>query len=301
MGLRIAAAYAREIGGDLKFARSSLGGARIGLVIPKSVWSPVIVEVRGAQLPDLRGVRMLVADDSGTNRLLVQAMLTRLGAECELARDGIEALNWLARERFDLALIDVEMPILSGIDVLRSERLRQARGIAPPTSLVAMTAYVMRDNREAILDAGADGIMTKPLGTIEAFGAEIQQFLAEAPDGAAWQPEDAPALSAATLSELLDAAGPAQQGVLLDRMREDLERVERSLSSALATGDLDVVSAQSHVLMSLSSAIGALPTQVTARRLNRLARAGDRCATGVTGKICLARLALLRAELSTAS
>ncbi|CTQ51118.1 response regulator [Jannaschia donghaensis] len=297
MGLQIASAHARDMGARILSERSQMGGARVMLSIPKSVWSRIEEPGPDDMLPDLRGFRILVADDSGTNRMLVQVMLTRLGAECEFARDGIEALNWLARERFDLALIDVEMPMLGGLDVMQSERLRQARGVAPPTSMVAMTAYVRGDNKDAILEAGADGILSKPLGTIEMFGAAIWQFLKAAPDSSGWAPETAPALSAATLSELMRAAGPAQEADLLDRLREDLRIVERALTDALDRDDLPAVAAQTHVLLSLSSAIGALPTQETARRLNRLARDGQIDAVRATGKVCLTRLAQLRAEL----
>ena len=270
------------------------------LRIPASVWAPRADPTPDGPLPDLRGYRILVADDSGTNRLLIKAMLTRLGAECELARDGIEALNWLSRERFDLALVDIEMPVLGGLDVMRSERLRQARGVAPPTSLVAMTAYVRGDNTDVILEAGADGILSKPLGSIVAFGTELRQLLERAPDGSNWMPEAAPAISAVTLSDLMRAAGPEHQTDLLDRLREDLRLVELRLTQALQSDDHAEVAAQTHVLLSLSSAIGALPTQETARRLNRLAREGQTEAMQVTGRISLARLAQVRAELDDA-
>lgn len=300
MGLQIAAAHAQAMGATLHIGTSRMGGAMVILAIPRTVWSKLEQPLPDQDLPDLCGFRVLVADDSATNRLLVQAMLTRLGAECEQAKDGIEALNWLARERFDLALIDIEMPVLGGIDVLRSERLRQARGIAPPTSLVAMTAYVLRDNKDVILEAGADGILSKPLGSIETFGNAVWQFLSAAPDASFWTPETAPALSAATLSELMNSAGPAHQADLLDRLREDLALVEGQLQQALEEEDLEALGSHTHVLLSLSSAIGALPTQETARRLNRSARMGDIAGTAATGKICLARLAQLRADLATA-
>lgn len=300
MGLHIAEAHARAMGGTLTLGRGTLGGAHVVLNLPHKVWSRLDPPEAGSDIPDLRGYRLLVADDSGTNRLLLQAMLTRMGAECELARDGIEALNWLSREKFDLAIIDIEMPVLGGIDVIHSERLRQARGIAPPTSMVAMTAYVLRDNREAIIEAGADGILAKPVGGIEAFGKAIWHFLQGAPDASEWCPEAAPALSAATLSELMEAAGPDQEGDLLDRLREDLAMVEARITQALDYDDLTAVAEQTHILLSLTTAVGALPTQQSARRLNRMARAGDMAGVQELGPACLAFLRSLRAELATA-
>ncbi|CTQ31820.1 hybrid sensor histidine kinase/response regulator [Jannaschia rubra] len=298
MGLHIASAHAEAIGGTLDARNGPHGGAQVTLTIPRDVW--LRPEEPEGGLPDLGGARILVADDSRANLLLVRAMLTRLGAECETARDGIEALNWLARERFDLALIDIEMPSLGGIEVLRSERLRQARGIAPPTSMVAMTAYVLRDNRDVIFDAGADGILAKPLGSIEDFGKAIRHYLDLAPDAAAWTPDTAPALSAVTLAELMRAAGPEFEGQLLDRLREDLEMVARNLKDAVADADLAAILSQTHILLSLSSAVGALPTQEAARRLNHAASREDPEALRAASRLCLSRLAQLRSDLDAA-
>ena len=296
MGLHIAAAHATAMGGRLTAGNRAGGGARVTLTFPESIWRRP-ENVAPADLPDLTGRRVLVADDSATNRTLVKAMLMQLGAECELARDGIEALNWLARERFDLALIDVEMPVLGGLDVLRSERLRQARGIAPPTALVAMTAYVLRDNNEAIMEAGAEGILAKPLPEIETFAKLVGRFLRAAPEPSDWTPEDAPELSAITLSELMAAAGSEFQEQLLARLREDLALSERRLAEAMEGGDCDEAGAQAHVLLSLASNVGALPTLEAARRLGRAASEGDTAAVREAGAACLARLAALRREL----
>ena len=295
MGLHIAAAQVSQMGGTIYAENRSTQGARLTVVFPREIWERHGEEIDG--LPDLQGVRVLVADDSATNRTLVNAMLTRMGAECELAADGIEALNWLARERFDLALVDVEMPILGGLDVLRSERLRQARGTAPPMSMVAMTAYVLGDNREAILEAGADGIIAKPLEGIEAFGRAIRYYIDIGPDGSGWAPERAPSLSAITLAELMQAAGPDQQDQLLARLREDLAQVEIDLERALANGDAKEVESQTHILLSLSTAVCALPAEAAARRLNEIARREPGEAMQIAGQACLARLSELRQDL----
>ena len=85
--------------------------------------------------------------------LLVRQMLDAMDARMILARDGQETLDLLAREKVDIALIDIEMPKLSGIEVM--QRLRATPGFDTP--LVALTAYVMRENREAIYAAGAAG------------------------------------------------------------------------------------------------------------------------------------------------
>ncbi|GIT92505.1 hypothetical protein JANAI62_29630 [Jannaschia pagri] len=297
MGLHIAAAHAEGLGGQMTASNLETGGARVTLTIPALSWRRDPSD-EGAELPDLTGWRVLIADDSGTNQSLLKGMLGRMGAESEIASNGIEALNWLSRERFDLALVDLEMPQLGGLDVIRSERVRQARGVAPPMVMVAMTAYVMRDNRDAIYEAGADGILAKPLGTIEAFGKALHHYLENAPDPTDWVPERAPALSAITLAELMAAAGPDQGNVLLDRLKEDLAGVFDGLSGALEPVNVVEIRAQTHILLSLSGAVGALPTQEAARRLNQVARQGDVAAVRIATKVCLGRLSELRTELA---
>ncbi|UWQ16310.1 ATP-binding protein [Jannaschia sp. M317] len=296
MGLHIASAHAEGLGGKLAARNLATGGAQVTLTIPAHIWEREVEPAPG-DLPDLTGRRVLVADDSATNQTLLRGILARLGAECETAGDGIEALNWLSRERFDMALVDLEMPRLGGLDVIRSERERQARGIAPPMLMVAMTAYVLRDNREAILEAGADGILAKPLAGIETVAKILHQFLEDAPDPDDWAPERAPALSAITLAELMAAAGPDQGDVLLTRLKQDLALVDMDLSAALDGKDLAGIRAQTHVLLSLAGAVGALPTQEAARRVGHLARDGDMEAIAIAVKVCLGRLSELRDEL----
>ncbi|MEM7709584.1 MAG: ATP-binding protein, partial [Pseudomonadota bacterium] len=213
MGLHIAAAHAEGLGGTLKAENLSDGGARVTLTVPPKTWRPVGAPGQDG-LPDLTGCRVLVADDSPTNQLLVRSLLARMGAECEVAGDGIEALNWLARERFDAALIDIEMPVLGGLEVIRTERLRQARGLAPPMAILAMTAYVARDNRAALRAAGADDILPKPLPAIDVLGSVLLRHLEAIPDPSSWRPDMAPVLNLGVLTELLQAVGPEEGGVL---------------------------------------------------------------------------------------
>ncbi|MGB3406216.1 MAG: Hpt domain-containing protein, partial [Jannaschia sp.] len=96
---------------------------------------------------------------------------------------------------------------------------------------------------------------------------------------------------------LMAAAGEDQGDVLLARLTEDLESVERNLTEGLDGVDVTAIRAQTHILLSLSGAVGALPTQEAARYLNQLARKGDAEATLAAGKVCLGRLAALREEL----
>lgn len=111
--------------------------------------------------PDQR-MRILVAEDNTTNQLVLFTMLDRMGHSVELVRNGEQVLERLEQEHFDLLLLDLQMPVMGGIEA--AERIRQAElrsGARLP--ILAITAQAMRADRQACLDAGMDDYLTKPL------------------------------------------------------------------------------------------------------------------------------------------
>ncbi|GAB6843348.1 PAS domain S-box-containing protein [Methylorubrum rhodinum] len=110
------------------------------------------------------GRRVLLAEDNPINALLATKALERLGARVTLARDGLEALDILKTQGpFDLALIDIRMPGLDGLETARRLRAREAETNASPLHLVALTANTGREDMDAAHAAGFDGFLAKPL------------------------------------------------------------------------------------------------------------------------------------------
>ena len=105
-----------------------------------------------------QGVRVLLAEDNPINALLARTLLEREGALVDRAASGDETLAALEAGRYDLILMDVRMPGLSGLDATRA--LRQ-RGITTP--VLALTANAFEDDRRACLEAGMDDFLVKPL------------------------------------------------------------------------------------------------------------------------------------------
>jgi two-component system, OmpR family, aerobic respiration control sensor histidine kinase ArcB len=106
LGMHITKNLSELIGATISVDNPASGGACVTLELPPAVLSNAQA---GAQpeLPDLSRIKVLVAEDSATNQLLIGQMLSTMGAEFEIAADGVQALNWLEREDFDLALIDI--------------------------------------------------------------------------------------------------------------------------------------------------------------------------------------------------
>ncbi|MCW1934569.1 ATP-binding protein [Pararhodobacter zhoushanensis] len=125
----------------------------------------------GGPSADLQGMRVLAADDNHTNRMILGAMMGQLGISSLLVQDGTEALDAYGREGFDLIILDISMPNLDGVSVLREIRAREAKRAeelgpkAPETPLpiVAFTANAMSHQVEGYLAAGFDDCLTKPL------------------------------------------------------------------------------------------------------------------------------------------
>lgn len=117
---------------------------------------------------------ILVVDDNALNADLARIILTRAGYSVKVARDGYQALQAIRMIPFDLALIDISMPGMSGRDLCA---LIRASEQAPDIRLVAYTAMAMPSEREALKDVGFDDIVIKPASRdvlLEAVRAQLR-------------------------------------------------------------------------------------------------------------------------------
>ena len=113
-----------------------------------------------ADLGRRRPLRILLAEDNAVNQKLALRLLSNLGYAAELAEDGLQAIEALARSDFDVVLMDVQMPELDGLEATR--RIR-ARWPERPLRIVAMTANAMAGDRDACLAAGMNDYVSKPI------------------------------------------------------------------------------------------------------------------------------------------
>jgi signal transduction histidine kinase/CheY-like chemotaxis protein len=113
-------------------------------------------------------LKILLAEDNLVNQTLMIKLLGKWGHDLTLANNGREALEWFARDVFDLILMDMQMPVMGGLEATRLIREREA---ADPslgrTPIHALTAAALPDERTAALESGIDGYLTKPLNRSE--------------------------------------------------------------------------------------------------------------------------------------
>jgi len=108
-----------------------------------------------------RRLHILVVDDNGLNRQIITSVLAMIGHASEVAEHGMQAVEMHEHGDFDLILMDIRMPILSGTDATRM--IRQMEGEKRGIPIVALTADAMEENRKSYLEAGMNGVATKPI------------------------------------------------------------------------------------------------------------------------------------------
>jgi signal transduction histidine kinase/DNA-binding NarL/FixJ family response regulator len=126
--------------------------------------APVATSIAGALAMGIGGphARILLVEDNAVNQRVASGLLTRRGHHVTVAQDGREALARLDRETFDLVLMDLQMPVMSGLDATVAIRLRE-RVTGQHVRIVAMTAHAMTSDRDRCLAAGMDGYLSKPI------------------------------------------------------------------------------------------------------------------------------------------
>ncbi|MBB1488011.1 ATP-binding protein [Oceanospirillum sediminis] len=111
--------------------------------------------------PELRGIRVLVAEDNRVNQEVAQAVLEELGIETHIVENGREAVERVQQLRFDLVLMDIQMPEMDGLEAART--IRALGGKYETLPIIAMTANALSGDARISHEAGMDGHLTKPI------------------------------------------------------------------------------------------------------------------------------------------
>ncbi len=106
-------------------------------------------------------LRILLAEDNVVNQKLALRLLQQMGYRADVASNGIEAIECVERQAYDLVLMDVQMPEMDGLEATRRITAKWSSGDRP--RIVAMTANAMQGDREMCLEAGMDDYVTKPI------------------------------------------------------------------------------------------------------------------------------------------
>ncbi len=238
----------------------------------------------GAATSSIRVLDILLAEDNPVNRDLAARMLRKLGHRVRVAENGEQAATMVAGGRFDLVFMDMQMPVLSGLDATRRIREREA-GTGARVPIVALTANAMDADRQRCLDAGMDDYLSKPFKRAELEGMLVRWVRAGVPSG------DAPAEDPPGCALAPDV--PVQSGIdagVVERLRSELgeyfEAVMRAvmedtsphiarLRQAATAADAHALFEAAHALKGMVANVGAKALVRLCQELEALARGGD--------------------------
>ncbi|MFN7184078.1 MAG: ATP-binding protein [Thermomonas haemolytica] len=211
----------------------------------------------------VRSLRVLVADDHAANRLLLQGVLQKAGHRVMTVDDGEAALDALAEGEFDLALVDLHMPLLSGIDLLRQLRVMQA-GAHIRTPVLVVSADASPEAAQTCHDAGARAFITKPFTAGQLLDTIAGIVAGEAP----MAPESARAMLHASGEQVLDASVLDEFAALGMGKAFELEFVGQCMADARVAlarmqvageaGDWEQYREQAHAMKGIAGNLGLL-------------------------------------------
>ncbi|MBC9175359.1 ATP-binding protein [Pseudoroseomonas ludipueritiae] len=273
LGLAIASQLAALMGGRIGCDSPPEGGALFWVELPlhevelsgQNVTSapttsateaePALQAAAPARIPAQNTpLRVLVVDDVAANRLVARAMLTSAGHHVTLVEDGSAALAAVQAEDFDLVLMDLQMPVMDGL-----EATRQIRKLAPPQSqvpIVAVTASVLPEQVEACKAAGMDAHLSKPIDreSLLRMVAGFGRRTATAPVAvAAGQSPVLDLVAFGALTRDLGAAAPA----VMSEFAVELRRGAEVLNALNAGTEATQMRAAIHRLTGVSRTLGA--------------------------------------------
>lgn len=193
LGLSICKSLAELMEGAITADSAPGAGSLFRVVLPIQRSDPTksAASADEALAEDGPRLRILAVEDNPANQMVVRCLLEPLGFEIVTADDGREGVERFQEERFDMVLMDMQMPVMDGLDAMRLIRAEEARLGAPRTPIVMLTANTTQAHHLKAVQAGADHLVAKPV-TLEILLQGMEQGAAAA---ATWSPEARPSVA----------------------------------------------------------------------------------------------------------
>jgi two-component system, sensor histidine kinase len=283
LGLTISATLVRLMGGRLWVDSEPGAGSTFHFTIALDLAAdsevPRTTMTAAAGAGGLRrsggaALRILLVEDNVVNQQVASELLGRRGHLVSIARDGQEAVSRVDEEAFDLVLMDLQMPIMGGLDATAAIRLRE-QGTGRHTRIVAMTAHAMNADRERCLAGGMDGFLSKPIEPHRLFAVVEGEAIAAGsvlPPGAATlsSVDGQVTFDADALRRRLSGNRHLMAGVIRVFL-EDLPLRMAAIHDAVTRRDAKALSAAAHALKGAAGNLSAGGLFEAAHVLERIA------------------------------
>jgi PAS domain S-box-containing protein len=270
--------------GELQACLNAIGKGRKAGAVRDRAPAP---RASRTELPDFssHGCRILMVEDNLTNQQVALGILANFGLEADIAGNGAEALEMLSRSSYSLVLMDIQMPVMDGLQCTRVVRDPASPVLDHDVPIIAMTAHAQASDRDRCLEAGMNAYVAKPISL-----KELAQTLG------AWLTPGGKGPGESIAPPAAQDGGPAtwDRQAFMDRILDDEELARDivggfmadsqkrldSLQKAVLDGDLAMVVSQAHSIKGAAANLGAEVLQGTARRLETAARDGRTEACG---------------------
>ena len=219
-------------------------------------------------------LRILLAEDNVVNQRLALRLLEKLGYRADVAANGLEAVEAVERQVYDLVLMDVQMPEMDGVEATRHILERWPEDDRP--WIVAMTAEVMRGDREGFLAAGMNDYVAKPIRPQELVAAITRTPGRKRADGGSDAESARPPVDTAVLTRLAESMGGDDAFVaeLIDQFIADSPALVNAARRGFEAADAEEIRRAAHTLRSNAATVGASELADRSGRLEAAARAG---------------------------
>ena len=236
-----------------------------------------------ADLERISGARVLLVEDNDLNQEVARELLTSAGCSVDIAENGAVAVGKVAEREYDIVLMDMQMPVMDGLEATRAIRRLTGRTALP---IVAMTANVLAGDRERCLDAGMNDHIAKPIDPDDLWRQLLQWVPRRAPaekvgaGGTATDDGVQRAVDALQAIPGLDVAVGLRLVMgrkklflsLLDKFVASQQDFAARLRASLENGDLDAAERLAHTLKGMAGQIGAQPLREAAEHLELACR-----------------------------
>jgi signal transduction histidine kinase/CheY-like chemotaxis protein/HPt (histidine-containing phosphotransfer) domain-containing protein len=230
-------------------------------------------------------LRILMAEDNATNQKVALLMLERMGYRADVAANGLEVLEALKRQPYDVVLMDVQMPEMDGLET--TQKIRKDFPVHAQPHIVALTASAMKEDRDLCLAAGMDDYISKPIHVAELVaalsksgrrGPRRERSLASAGEPASQPMLDEPVFAPQALKMLRSNLGKRADALLpelLTTYHEDAVRLLRDARLAIERADAPRLRISVHSLKSNSATFGAMALAAVCREIETRAKDGN--------------------------
>ena len=221
-------------------------------------------------------IRILLVEDNEVNQLVALSILKRLGFNADVTENGLEALDALKTEPYDIVFMDVQMPEMDGLDATKAIRDPQSKVLNPDIPIIAMTAHAAKEDRDICFEAGMNDYLSKPIQPQRLLDTIAKHFFSQA------DPKPEPQKEATPQGEILDKSRLADFGydesffeeILAEFLAEAPSHIN-NVKEALQSGDAEKIRHEAHSLKGMAANLGAQRLAHAAHKLEIASKNND--------------------------